>query len=94
MKSMNELANPEPINESAVYDDVISRLEDAKENGTPIEEGLFTALFAGTAAVAIGPSVMKAVCECVGIDQKGPLGTLMTSKLVLGAMAAKLGWKA
>ena len=91
---MNEIANPEPINEYAVYNDVISRLEDAKENGTPIEEGLFTALFAGTAAVAIGPSVMKAVCECVGIDQKGPLGTLMTSKLVLGAMAAKLGWKA
>ena len=37
MKSMEELANATNINEALVYDDIIQKLNEAKENGK--EEG-------------------------------------------------------
>jgi hypothetical protein len=36
---------------------------------------------------------MKAICKCLGIDEKGTLGSLLTSKLVLTAMGAQLGYR-
>ncbi len=90
MKSISECIE-KPINESQVYDDLISGLQQAKEQGLPIDEGLFTGLFAGAAAFTVGPSIMKAVCNCLGIDLKGPLGSLMTSRLILTAISTKLG---
>ena len=92
MKQINEYLE-KPINESQVYDDIIKSLQESKEQGKPIEEGLFTGLFAGAAAYTIGPSVMRAVCDTLGINVKGPLGSLMTSKLILADMATKLGWR-
>ena len=81
------------ISESAIYEDIIYRLEDAKENGTPVDEGLFGAIFGGLAGATAGPAVMKAVCKVLGIDEKGSLGALMTSRMVLTAMGGYLGWK-
>lgn len=93
MKTINECLE-QPVNEAQVYDDMIAGLQKAKDEGRPLDEGLFTGLFAGAAAFTVGPSIMKAVCNTLGIDLKGPLGGLMTSRLILTAMAAKLGFRA
>ena len=81
------------LTESAQYDDVITRLNEAKEQGIPIEEGIIGALVGGVAGVTLAPSLMKAVCKVLGVDTKGQFGSLLTSRLVLGAVCAELGWK-
>ena len=81
------------MTESAQYDDVITRLNEAKEQGMPIEEGIIGALVGGVAGVTLAPSLMKAVCKVLGVDTKGQFGSLLTSRLVLGAVCAELGWK-
>lgn len=97
MRTMQEMAyeklEERQITEAQAYDDMIKYLQEAKESGKPIDEGLFTGLFAGATAFVVGPSIMKSVCECLGIDKKGPLGSLMTSRLILTAMGAKLGFR-
>lgn len=92
MKQINEYLE-KPINESQVYDDIIKSLQESKEQCKSIEEGLFTGLFAGAAAFTVGPTIMKAVANVLGIDLKGPLGSLMTSRLILTAVGAKLGYR-
>lgn len=94
MKTMTELVNSTPINEDLVlYDDVIQKLQEAKENNVAIEEGIFGAIFGGIAGAAAGPAVMKAIAKVLGIDEKGSLYALMTSKLTLTALGAYMGWK-
>ena len=94
MKTMTELANSTPINEDLVlYDDVIQKLQEAKENNIATEEGIFGAIFGGIAGAAAGPAVMKAIAKVLGIDEKGSLYALMTSKLTLTALGAYMGWK-
>ena len=94
MKTMTELANSNPINEDLVlYDDVIQKLQEAKENNIAIEEGIFGAIFGGIAGAAAGPAVMKAIAKVLGIDEKGSLYALMTSKLTLTALGAYMGCK-
>ena len=91
---MTELANSTSINEDLVlYDDVIQKLQEAKENNVVIEEGIFGAIFGGIAGAAAGPAVMKAIAKVLGIDEKGSLYALMTSKLTLTALGAYMGWK-
>ena len=92
MKQINEYLE-KPINESQVYDDIIKSLQESKEQSKPIEEGLFTGLLAGAAAFTVGPTIMKTVANVLGIDLKGPLGSLMTSRLILTAVGAKLGYR-
>ena len=62
-------------------------------NNTPIDEGLGKALLGGLAGATVGPAIMKAVCRVLGINETGPMGNLMTSRLVLTAMGGYLGWK-
>ena len=81
------------ITESMMYDDMIKKLQEAKESGTPIDEGLFGAIIGGIAGVTIAPSIMKAVCKILGIDVKGQFGSLITSKLVLAALCTEMGWR-
>jgi hypothetical protein len=45
------------------------------------------------AGATIGPSIMKAICKVLGIDEKGTLGSLMTSKVVLSALGSQLGYR-
>ncbi len=79
-----------------VYDYIVEANEIAKKEGVPLEdvvdEGLFTALLGSAVSSTIGQSIMKAICKCLGIDEKGTLGNLLTSKLVLAAMGAELGY--
>ena len=97
MKSMSEIVNNEEekviIEDASIeYDKIIEQLQKAKEDGTPIEEGIVGALVGGLTGAAFGPKVMKAICKALGIDEKGPLGSLFTSRLVLTAVGASVGW--
>lgn len=94
MKTLDEFTQEKnQINESMVYDEMIQKLQEAKESGTPIDEGLFGALVGGIAGITIAPSIMKAVCKVLGIDVKGQFGSLITSRLVLTALCVEMGWR-
>lgn len=94
MKTLDEFTQEKnQINESIVYDEMIQKLQEAKESGTPIDEGLFGALVGGIAGITIAPSIMKAVCKVLGIDVKGQFGSLITSRLILTALCAEMGWR-
>ena len=94
MKTLNELTQENnQINEAMMYDDMIQKLQEAKESGKPIDEGLFGAVIGGLAGITIAPSIMKAICKILGIDIKGQFGSLITSRLVLTALCTEMGWK-
>ena len=96
---MEEIAQEETItpivNEEldAQYDKLIESLQTAKENKQPIDEGIIGALVGGVAGATLIPKIMNAVCVALGIDPRGQLGSLMTSKLIMSAVGAKVGWK-
>lgn len=97
MKNINDYCNKETnisINEELdkFYDMIIEKLLDAKKKQIPLDEGLFTSILGGVVGASFGPAVMKAVCEALGINEKGPLGSLITSRLILTAVGAKIGW--
>jgi len=91
MKTMEEIANP--VNEDLTYDDIIQKLNEAKENGTPIDEGLFGAIGGAILGTTIGPKLGGAICKALGVDPKGSFGSLLTSKLVMGSIGTTMGWK-
>jgi len=94
MKKLEEFVGEEtPITEELTYDKVIAQLQEAKDNGTPIEEGLIGAVIGGLTGATIGPKVMKAICKALGVDEKGPFGSLLTSRLILTAVGTTVGWK-
>ena len=94
MKTLDEFTQEHnQVPESMIYDDMIQKLQEAKENGKPIDEGLLGAIVGGIAGVTIAPSVMRAVCKILGIDTKGQFGSLMTSRLVLAALCTEMGWR-
>ena len=90
---MEELANDEQINETLAYDEIIQKLNEAKENNTPIEEGILGAIGGVILGTTVGPKLGGALCKALGVDPKGTFGSLLTSKLVLGSIGATMGWK-
>ena len=93
MKTMKEMAETQPINESALYDDIIQKLTEAKENNTPIDEGILGAITGGILGATVGTKLMQAVCKALGVDVKGTFGSLLTSKLVMGSVGTAMGWR-
>ena len=94
MKTLDEFTQEKnQINESMIYDEVIQKLQEAKESGTPIDEGLFGAIVGGVSGITIAPSIMRAVCKILGVDVKGQFGSLITSRLVLTALCTEMGWR-
>lgn len=93
MKSMEEIANQVEITEDLdrQYDTIIEALSKAKEDRMPIDEGILGALVGGAAGLTFGPRIMNAICAALGIDPKGALGSLMTSRLIMTAVAGKIG---
>lgn len=55
-----------------------------------LNEGLFTSLIGGTAGALIGPTIAKALCRVLGVNEYGTLGKLLTSPLVTAAIGAEL----
>lgn len=98
MKSLQEIADTKNINEDVQirneqYDLLIEQLQTAKENGDPIDEGLFKAIFGGLTGAVAGPSIVKAFCKALGIEEKGMFGNLLSSRLFLTALGGYVGWK-
>lgn len=58
-----------------------------------LTEGLFGALVGGAAGMTVLPTIMKGLCKVLGVDDKGVLGTTLTSRLVLTTLCAHIGWK-
>lgn len=88
---MEEIANP--INENLTYDDIIQKLNEAKENNIPIDEGIFGAIGGAVLGASFGPKLGAAICKALGCDPKGTFGSLLTSKLVMGSIGGAMGWK-
>ena len=93
MKNLEEIANDKPITEELTYDLIIEKLNEAKENGTPIDEGIFGAIGGAILGSALGPKLGGAICKALGVDPKGSFGSLLTSRLVMGAICTTMGWK-
>ena len=95
MKKLEEYiaAENQPITEELTYDTLIAKLQEAKDNNIPIEEGIIGSLVGGLTGLTFGPKVMKAVCKALGVDEKGPFGSLLTSRLILTAIGTSLGYK-
>lgn len=94
MKTMQEIADlniTEDLDKQ--YDDAIRLLKEAKANQQPIDEGLFKAIFGGLVGATAGPALGKALCKALGLDEKGMLGNLLTSRLFLTALGGYMGWK-
>lgn len=93
MKSIEELVNEGQINESLIYDEIIQKLNEAKENNIPINEGILGAIAGGMVGATVGPKLMQAICKALGVDVKGLFGSLLTSKLVMGSVGTAMGWR-
>ena len=91
MKTMEEIANP--INEDLTYDDIIQKLNEAKENNIPLDEGILGAIGGVVLGTTFGPKLGGAICKALGVDPKGTFGSLLTSKLVMGSIGGVMGWK-
>ena len=88
---MEEIANP--INEDFTYDDIIQKLNEAKENNIPLDEGILGAIGGAVLGASFGPKLGAAICKALGCDPKGTFGSLLTSKLVMGSIGGAMGWK-
>ena len=88
---MEEIANP--INEDLTYDNIIQKLNEAKENNIPLDEGILGAIGGAVLGASFGPKLGAAICKALGCDPKGTFGSLLTSKLVMGAICGTMGWK-
>jgi len=93
MENINSFINDKQITEELTYDDVIQKLQEAKENELPIEEGILGAIGGAILGASFGPKLSTAICSALGIDPKGTFGSLISSRLVLAAIGAKMGWK-
>lgn len=61
------------------------------QKGEPIDEGVFGSIVGGGLGLLAGPAIGKAICSVLGIKEDGPLGKLLTSRLVTTAMGVALG---
>ena len=93
MKTIEEIMKEEQVNEVLTYDDIISKLNEAKENNIPLDEGLLGAIGGVILGSTMGPKLGAAICKGLGCDPKGTFGNLITSKLVMGAICGYMGWK-
>lgn len=99
MKTMQEVAQAiddnreKTITEAAAYNEVVNKLLEAKEAGKPLDEGILGAITGGILGATIGPSITRALCKILGVDERGQFGSLLTSRMVTTALGAAMGWK-
>ena len=92
MKDLREIVD-QNITEDLSYDSIIQKLQEAKQNDIPLDEGILGAIGGVILGTTIGPKLGQALCKALGVDQRGTFGSLLTSKLVLGSIGATMGWK-
>jgi hypothetical protein len=92
---LSQYAPEQIMNSKKLYDYIVESAEIAKEEGKSlddvVDEGIFSALVGVAAGATVGPSIMKAVCKVLGIQETGTLGNLLTSRVVLAAVCGELG---
>ena len=74
-------------NAENAYDILVEKLQ----KGEQIDEGILGATVGGGLGLLAGPAIGKAICSVLGIKEEGPLGKLLTSRLVTTAMGIALG---
>lgn len=85
---MHARATPEQIQEAErLYHQAVEKIQKGEE----LDEGILGALAGGTLGLLAGPAIGRAICKVLGIDEKGHLGKLLTSRLVTTAMGIALG---
>ena len=67
--------------------------EEGKDVAEIIDEGLLESLVGGVIGGTAGKSIMQGVCKALGVNESSPLGQLLTSRIVLTAVGAYLGYK-
>jgi outer membrane lipoprotein SlyB len=81
-------ASKEQISEAEkVYEEIVKKLEAGEE----IDEGILGGLAGGAVGALAGPAIGKAICKVLGVDPKGNLGRLLTSRLVTTALGFAIG---
>lgn len=93
MRTMEEVAAQGGNNLTEQYNKVIELLENARDTEQPIDEGLFKSIFGGLTGAVAGPAIGRALCKTLGLDERGMLGNLLTSRLFLTALGGYMGWK-
>lgn len=92
---LSQYAPEQIMNSKKLYDYIVESAEIAKEEGKSlddvVDEGIFSALVGVAAGATVGPSIMKAICKVLGIQETGTLGNLLTSRIVLAAVCGELG---
>jgi len=80
--------SPEQLNEAEnAYNIIVEKLQ----NGEEIDEGILGGLIGAGVGALAAATVMKGICNALGIDKNGTLGKLLTSKLVLASVGYTLG---
>jgi hypothetical protein len=69
------------------YEKILDKLV----NNEDLDEGFLSGLVGGGIGALAGPAIGKAICKALGIDEKGALGKLLTSRLVTTAIGYALG---
>ena len=81
----------------SIRDYIIEVTDKAQAEGKPvselIDEGILSGILGGVIGGTAGKSVMSGVCKALGIDERSTLGQLLTSRTVLTAVGAYLGYK-
>lgn len=102
MKNINELQDSQYqalIKEStqSIKDYIIEVSNKSKETGKDvselIDEGLLGSIVGGILGGTAGKSIMQGVCKALGVSENSTLGSLLTSRMVLTAVGAYLGYK-
>lgn len=85
------------MNTRKLYNYIVESAEIAEKENVSlddvIDEGIFGSILGGIAGATVGPAIGKAICKVLSIDEKGVLGNLICSKLVLAALGAELGYR-
>lgn len=81
-------SNPEQLqNAEEIYEKIIEQLN----NGEDLDEGILSGLAGGAIGALAGPAIGKAICKVLGVEEKGNLGRLLTSRLVTTALGYAIG---
>jgi len=101
MKTIDEIQNQQyqqliKENTQSLKDYIIEVSNKAKEENKEvsevIDEGILGSLVGGIIGGTAGKSIMQAVCKALGVKEDSTLGRLLTSRIVLTAVGAQLGY--
>jgi len=86
-EEISGLTQDEIYEAEKVYNIILEKIENEEE----IDEGFLGGIIGGAAGALVGPAIGRAMCKALGIDEKGTLGKLLTSRLVTTAIGIALG---